>query len=106
MVGVAANIGLVMAALEVVNEMKQLIHLGVHDAQVAHQPDFLNIQRTAGRVFLLVRGTLHRADYRTHRLDAPVDFPENVGAEIIWKISNRGGVYEKICIADRSLSAG
>src|SRR5438876_10788446 len=34
-------------------------------------------------------------DYRTHRLDAPVDFPENVGAEIIWKISDRGGYMKK-----------
>jgi hypothetical protein len=46
LVSILADDAFIVAALEIGDDLEQLIHLGMHDAQVGDQPDLINIKRT------------------------------------------------------------
>jgi hypothetical protein len=44
LIGVGPDIALVVAILQVENHLVEFVHLRVHDAQIADQPDLFNVQ--------------------------------------------------------------
>lgn len=72
MIRVSVNCLFIVAVLEVLNQLVQLIDFGVHDAEITHQPHFVDFEQRPVTFLLagslsLIGGPLSRVHSHTSR---------------------------------------